>query len=558
VKEKNIPLLLSYYFGENAASAQRGASRRLKKWSLAFERWLAERKKKFTMTAVRESQLAWKRLVRQCGKMPWEVAPEDLEEHIRWMQADGYARVTTNTAVNLISNFYEWCATHKVDEACGKDFNPARGVARLRVRFYERSVAWSREEVGGLLELMERDKSVLGKRTLAFLRLRLSSGVLLKDLLSLKWEQLEQDGEEAWVRWRASADRVKLDAGAWQAIRDYLVASGRLEGMAAGKYIFSPLRFPEREETGRAAQDWVEQRSLSVKVMQDSLKIYGSRLWIAKEKQNWAALRMTAISQRLEAGESIEGMKRFMQSRERIGSTNYRMKRIPPLEQDKGEIFEEVEVPVRHANTFKAGEGVTHGAYMKKIDPQAVRAVMDEDVYGVKEEKRCLGVLAKGLLERGDNADETTRVFAQAQQRLAMLHTMQKPAAPNTDAKKAQEWLALADETHQRLEMFPTGEQVRLWAASWEGGDMDESMQEGAAMVRLMLRNIYRRAEACQDKDEYFRLVELYGDVCMRLVKLVKLQGDELAHTWKYICHSIDEGIRLARQDLGIDREEDV
>jgi len=419
-------------------------------------------------------------------------------------------------------------------------------------------VTWSRQEVGRLIQMMERDKSLQAMRTLAFLKLRLSSGVLLKDLRNLKWEQLELDGEDAWVRLRASAEPVKLDAGAWQAIKDYLVASGRLDGMAAGKFIFSPLKIPVQEGTGRTAEDWLEQQALSNQALQQSLKVFVTILEIAKEKQNWAALRMTAISQKLESGESIEGMKRFMQSCECKRFIRYRMKLIPPLAHDGEKMQPAVGVPARLPNRFKPGEGVTHGAYMQKIDPQALRAVMDEDVYGVKEEKRCLGMLAKGLLERGDDMDQTTRGYAQAQQRLVMLHLVEKPAMLNKESRHAEQLLAMADENHKRMEIFPTGEQVRLGAARWKGGNVDESLQEGAAMVRLMLRNIYHRAQACQDKDEYFRLVELYGDVCVRLVKLVKLQGDELAHTWKYIRHCIDEGVRLARPDLGIDREDNV
>jgi hypothetical protein len=39
-ENQNIPLLFSFYFGDSAASAQRGASKRLKKWSRAFEQWM--------------------------------------------------------------------------------------------------------------------------------------------------------------------------------------------------------------------------------------------------------------------------------------------------------------------------------------------------------------------------------------------------------------------------------------------------------------------------------------------------------------------------------------
>ena len=63
-EENKLPMLFSFYFGDSAASAQRGASRRLKKWSRAFETWMAERKRDTQKDTVKQAVMAWRRLVR--------------------------------------------------------------------------------------------------------------------------------------------------------------------------------------------------------------------------------------------------------------------------------------------------------------------------------------------------------------------------------------------------------------------------------------------------------------------------------------------------------------
>ena len=72
-EESKTPLLLEYLFGETAGTAQRGASARLKIWAAAFDEWMAERRRKYKPTTTKQSKLAWRRLLRQGGKMPWEL-----------------------------------------------------------------------------------------------------------------------------------------------------------------------------------------------------------------------------------------------------------------------------------------------------------------------------------------------------------------------------------------------------------------------------------------------------------------------------------------------------
>ena len=148
--------------------------------------------------------------------------------------------------------------------------------------------------------------------------------------------------------------------------------------MEAGKYLFVPLAYPGKEDTGRRAQDWLEGQPVSNDSIRESLKLYSRKVGIAEEKLTLMALRRTAIRFRMDAGESMEGMKLFMDSKDPIKSTKYRLGWLPEVEEvnTMGEKKRkmEVDVPVRSAKPFKLGENVTHGFYARRVDKQAVRA----------------------------------------------------------------------------------------------------------------------------------------------------------------------------------------
>ena len=312
------PLLLSFYFGDLTNTAHVAASRRLKKWSRAFDAWMDERKRDFNKDAVKQSRIAWRRLVRQCGKMPWQIRREDMELHIDWMNQEGYAANTINCAVGLIGSFYQWCDEQEIDKACGRGFNPAKEAIRIKTRRFEGASVWTEEEVGAFLKLVSKDETEVGKRDNAFFLMRINTGVRLNKLLRLRWEQIELDEGGVRVRWREESEQVRLPDAAWKAVIEYLRASGRLEGMQPGKYIFAPLAMPGKEATGKMEEDWLETQPVSECSILASLKIYGRKLGIAEEKQTLMAMRRTAVKLRMEQGESIEGMKAFMDSREQI------------------------------------------------------------------------------------------------------------------------------------------------------------------------------------------------------------------------------------------------
>jgi hypothetical protein len=169
-------LLLELIFGEAAGAAQRGASERLMRWARAFEAWMQARQGRCGRDSVKHSRLAWGRLVRQCGNMPWEMEAEDIEAYTAWMREEGYSPSTVYNALGYILNFFRWCREREIDPECQAGFDPGAGVRRVRTGRYAQARLLSREELEALLEIMRQDPTPVGKRDYAFTLARLEQG----------------------------------------------------------------------------------------------------------------------------------------------------------------------------------------------------------------------------------------------------------------------------------------------------------------------------------------------------------------------------------------------
>jgi hypothetical protein len=420
---------------------------------------------------------------------------------------------------------------------------------------------WSRQELDALLDLLSRDSSALGKRDYAFFLARLSLGVPLKSLQQLEWGQVHQDGAGAWVRWTKDSQRVRLPDPVWQAMTEYLRVSGRLEGMQAGKYIFAPLAQPVVEGLGGRAEDWLEGQQLSSSAMISSLKLYSRQVGIAETKQTLMALRRTAIRLRMDQGESLEGMQVFMDTREKIKCTKYRLSRLPEL---PGESTLDAQVhgvdalvPVRQTSLLKGGESETHGFYTRRKDIHAVQAVLEENIHGVDEEIACLRRLMRGLLEREGDEARLVEAYSQAAHRLGNLVSTSEPWRERKEDPWAEELLSKLDEIEARNGRPPVSQQMRKNALGISSDEMEARgmVTEEIATIRLLLRNVYRRAMQGIDTREYLRLVHLYGLGCVRLARLLRIGGnDENGQLERYLQSLIDKALRHLTRELGLDQ----
>jgi hypothetical protein len=581
-EENKVPMLLEFLFGKAAETARRGASARLgprwrrdKAWGEAFDEWLAERGEIYKLGTTKQAKLAWQRLLRERGKMPWELGVKDIEQHAAWMEAEEYAATTIYNALGIIANFYRWCDEREIDPETEPGFNPAAGVKRPKIRRYARVKLLSEGEVEALLGILQRDDSPLGKRDYALILARVGMGVPLKALQQLQWGQIEQDEEglpqgelrdSVWVRWRPEAERVQLPGEVWKAMRASLAASGRLAGMRESDYIFAPLAEPGRAREINTAEAWLGDRYLSGNQILASLKLYGRLVKIPEEKLTLQTLRRTATRLRLDEGESIGDLKIFLNSQEEAKFTKHRLGKLPQLPEDERTSEEkeyQAQVPDRSAKPFKPGDGITHGFYANSQPEAEVLAVLAEDIQGIEEEIAGLRSLARGLVAREKetrNSKEKAKLadtHSQAASRVAEMIDAEKQLEGDGKADAwAEEFLAALDKFAIKRGEKPMSEELRAEAL---GGEPEltifsRCLAEEIATVRYMLRNVLELARETQEVAVYMRLVEIYGNGCGRLVRMLKKEGSDHGRLERHLWKGIDQAIREVNQEWELRR----
>jgi hypothetical protein len=426
-------------------------------------------------------------------------------------------------------------------------------------RRFEGACVWSDEETEALMGLMERAQGALGKRDKALLVARLYLGLPLKHIQQLKWGQTRKDEDGCWVKWRAESEWVRLEEEVWKVIGEYLEKSGRLEGMTEGKFIFAPLKYPGKGECEQA-EDWLEDQPMSTTAMLDTLKVYGRQLGIAETKLNMMALRRTAVRRRLKEGESLEGMMAFTDSQDGHRSAKFRLKCLGEMAEEKAslrqEADEQAEVPMRQARPFKPGENTTHGLYMQAHDRQAVRAVMEENVSGLDEEVKCLRRLMRGLLERGGDEKRLVEAYSLAARRLGEVVASKAEAGDKAEDEWAEDVLRWLDELAAKAGQPPVSPKIRRDALGLDEDGVKAMgvITEEIATLRMLMRNVYRRAMEGVDNAEYVRMVDLYGAGCGRLKRLMQIEGaGDGGRLARYLRGEIDRAIRDVREEMGLE-----
>jgi site-specific recombinase XerD len=535
------PVMFTLLFGDGAERAQRGASRRLNRWAAAFDDWLAELAAADKPGSLRHPLNAWRSLLGQQAKMPWELAQEDIEAHAAWLAGQGFSPGTITQGLRFIDRFYRWCGERKIDPACGAGFNPAGAVQRPRQRRLQGVRLLSREQVARLLAVMRRDPSELGKRDYAFTLARLSTGAPHEALRQLTWGQIEPQGQVAWVRWLPEAERRLLPQDAWEAIQAWLAASGRLAGMEPGAYVFVPLAHSLSSTPHDRPEAWNERRCFSSDRQTKNLKVYGRLAGVPAEILTQNVLRWTAIRLRLDEGASLEQMQAFLETRVSLWQTRDFLKQLPELPQDGASPAGEPAgvdgiAPDRSARRGKPGEGARHGFYARCHPPEAVAAVLAENIQGISEEIVGLRMLGRALLERQAQVRDPVQTvqlgeaYTLAAYRLGELIKAEVKLADQKRASLEDETLLeRLDEMAGVLGLEPFSERARQERQAGLDPAARRVVEE-VASTRLVLRNTINQAGQAHFTGAYqvgqlINLVDLYGIGCVRLVRLLSIEG---------------------------------
>ena len=280
-----------------------GGADRLREWSKAFDQWLAELR---ALNTRRAYERAWRDLLDFTGKTPWAMQSADVRDWVQDMEtrpvaeavakglmakgkrADrfGYSIATIGQYLAGISSFYTFSKErYLVIEPDGRErplhdgINPARAVRRPKINAFGKAVYLDAEAMTRLLQAIPRD-TVQGLRDLALFLGYMLTGRRNSEWRLLRWGELEQRGDKVFHVWSGKGKEDQLHELAppvWEALRKYLRAAGRLEGMGPEDYVFCPLSDVATRLPGVSALTWDRNRPLSMGHVNCLLKRYARR-----------------------------------------------------------------------------------------------------------------------------------------------------------------------------------------------------------------------------------------------------------------------------------------
>jgi integrase len=294
--------------------------KRMERWAQPFEDWLEERRTRFSPKLANASYLAWREFLASTAKAPWEVGVEDVESHIAELEKRGLRPGTIVDRLASLSKFYDYCQEHGIDPRCDTGFNPARKARHPRVLQYERANYLSAAEEAALLESIRRDPSPMGKRDYALILMLLRTGWQAGKVRRLRWGELGSRAD-------GPGSGEALPGEVWAAVREYLQATGRWEGIRPEQYVFAPSAAPLVREARERAEDWAGSRPLSMDELHYLVKLHAGRAGLKANRITCHTLRHTAAMRRTESGETAEAVRAFL-GRGRLRSIRAYLKKL--------------------------------------------------------------------------------------------------------------------------------------------------------------------------------------------------------------------------------------
>jgi integrase len=544
-EENQIPLLIRFIFGEQAAAAYAGASKRLLRWSQAFNNWLEFRYKRSKVRVTNAQKLAWREFLELSLKMPWEMTGDDVQAYLDSLAARGLENISIRGKLMMLSSFYQWCQKRGIDPECGGEFDPARSIEWPKHIHYTNTHILSSAEVQALLAAMKSEGSILSKRDYAFTLLWLLVGHIHKYILGLQWKHFIEKKGGMWIVMRVNRRRWhKLTKEAWEAIRDYLEAAGRWGRMQAEDYIFVPLANPlARGATGKA-EDWHADRPVNDGTMMAHIKRFGRIVGIPDYRINYQSLRHSGAMLLYDSGEELERIMEYLNNTNRKKTrrnleTLARMREVE--EQDKLKETEKRGSPKRNKqwargrNEMKEGEVVKHGLSATYLDQAEVDAILAEGIEGLDQEIEALEELNEALFEKMGEVSKLGLKLVMAETYAKSTGRLNRMRIANQPGLRVQETDWLDDMQRVGLELASRG--------LLEEGDLEElgegmkikeehgkehtfsGLKGDIARVRFLLRRARMRLLCISDAGDLTMLVKKYGEIGGKLEQLLRLHA---------------------------------
>jgi integrase/recombinase XerD len=226
-----------------------------------------------------------------CGKPPAAVTPHDILHYQAELETSHLKPATIYTYLQHVSSFYTWAMKVPGLQEVIKD-NPVRLVRPTAPKPYssEKTKALSDEQVAELVGLVQARadaelppeptdidvmRRIVAKRDLAILLLFLTTGMRRREIIQLRWGQVElrRNGSlilRTQVKGGGRRALTVEDPAVQAALLDYLRASGRFPQMKAG----SPL-WTRHDRGVKGNRPGTPEPAMTSHAFYNNLRMYG-------------------------------------------------------------------------------------------------------------------------------------------------------------------------------------------------------------------------------------------------------------------------------------------
>jgi integrase/recombinase XerC len=232
------------------------------------------------------------------GKHPRWVQQGDVIGYRRHLEILGRSPATIIQHLACISGYYDLCARRGLARN-----NPAREVERPQVQEYSGASWLSGEQTRLFLQQPDRG-TIKGKRDYAILVTIILTGMRRAELCGLKARHISQRAGETYLSYTGKGGVAvvrSIPERCWEAIQDYLIASGRQ--LADDSPIFTALTRDEQE------------RPLSPEAVRQIVVGYARKAFGDGVRVSPHSLRHTAATLLRRSGRGPEEVQNFLRHR---------------------------------------------------------------------------------------------------------------------------------------------------------------------------------------------------------------------------------------------------
>jgi site-specific recombinase XerD len=278
-------------------------------WGEALKEWLAGYNHVKTRKDYRQ---AVAHLLSFCRKLPWEVRAADVAQWLKQGLA-GKASHTQKNALERVCRFYHFACGRTWNSPKGKQLwlcqtNPVEGIVPPKVAEFKRAVALNEAELERLQAAFDLD-TPYGRRDHALFKVILETGMHLREALSLQLRDIAPQSRSEGAT--GDGEPFRGQKAAWEAVRAYLEANGRLAGMGPEDYVFTPLMDVAGAMAKRNPLDW-ERQPLGERTASMAFKEYVRCAGLDPDKVRPETLRYSGARRLLEAGASLQDVMAFL------------------------------------------------------------------------------------------------------------------------------------------------------------------------------------------------------------------------------------------------------